>query len=790
MTNPLPTENKFWSRHHPKVTLLDSSNFQPIATNFRQIIAQHKKVVIVVFLVTCSLITYLTITAQPRYLATSTIIVESNSNSFSIADQTVSPLSRFTIKNRITNSLEILKSAALAEKVLTTHPEILKLLKAKLKVSNFEPVTALIAGLRVRNLKDSDIIQIQYEATSPTLAQAVANAYATTYQQYEFEQTKSNVTQVRQFIQTQLELANRRLDSTEIALETFKRQHNLIALPTQTETKIRELSNLEIQLAQIKTQRYAIAEKINYLKDIATANQQILAEKLTDITLPVLTNLQNNLIQLELEHSNLLSQGYDQSHPIIRNLQNKINHTQKLIQQFAGRSNLLNNSNQLNNLSSHYNPLESFEQLELSSSAQIGANLPFLALESLQTIQLELEIKLQELKAQENFLNNTISQLRTTELTKLPLLERQLAQLTRSVEVNREIYSILRQRYEEAKIAEAGKIAQVRIVDLATKAGKVKPNIPLNIILGLILASLLAFGTAYALEYFDTTIKSIEEVEKILPVVLGNIPKIQFSKHTDETKFFSQRLLLNQTELEPQSAESFRILRTALLYSFSAIDEGVSLESLKNTGKIIIVTSPNPGEGKSTIAVNLAVVLAQAGNKTLLIDADLRRPILHYVFGRHRRPGLTDAIINSLETQTIYPTKVPNLFFLASGTTPPSPADILNSPKAAKLLAQLKQTYDFIIIDTPPVLVAADTAILVSRCDGVILTIRANRTTYEALLHSQKILQATGTKFIGGVVNCLTTPNRHRYYYYYRSKTETGFRSTIKTEPSLQRINS
>jgi capsular exopolysaccharide synthesis family protein len=218
------------------------------------------------------------------------------------------------------------------------------------------------------------------------------------------------------------------------------------------------------------------------------------------------------------------------------------------------------------------------------------------------------------------------------------------------------------------------------------------------------------------------------------------------------------------TDINPKSpiSEAYRTLRTNV--DFSAIDEPL---------RVIMLTSAGPGEGKSTTAANLAVAYAQSDKKTLLIDADLRKPTLHHTFTRSNRWGLTNIIADQRkEKEVICETDINNLHILTSGPIPPNPSEILASRKMSVLLEELKFTYDMIIIDTPPALAVTDAQIVATKCDGVILVIDSGKVKREVAMKVKSNLEHVKARILGAVLNNIDRKNGESYYYYYYGKKE------------------
>jgi succinoglycan biosynthesis transport protein ExoP len=304
----------------------------------------------------------------------------------------------------------------------------------------------------------------------------------------------------------------------------------------------------------------------------------------------------------------------------------------------------------------------------------------------------------------------------------------------------------------------------------------VEPNVPRNLGFAFVLGLTSGVGLAFLLEGLDNTVRTTEQAQAIsgLPP-LGMIP---LGSKTAREGAASKRLMLatsNEaveliTHVRPQSqmAESYRALRTSLL-----------LSHLGAPPKVIMVTSALPQEGKSTTSINCAVVLAQKGVRVLLIDCDLRRPSIHKTLGMGPRSGLSNVLTGSITLKqaiTVAPT-LPNLDVLPAGTPPPNPAELLASTNMRDVLAELRDKYDHIVLDTPPTLSVTDAVVLSPRADAIVLVIRSGSTTKQALRRSRDILMQVNARVSGVLLNAVDLSSPDYYYYYeYQGKYAQYYR--------------
>jgi len=323
--------------------------------------------------------------------------------------------------------------------------------------------------------------------------------------------------------------------------------------------------------------------------------------------------------------------------------------------------------------------------------------------------------------------------------------------LARDVDSSKQLYNNLLQRAKETGITGELRTSNVRVVDRAERPRlPVSPRKRANILLGLFVGTILACSAVLFFEYLDSRIKSPEELSAHLGLAyLGLLPVLE-QKGTYP---------LLSGPVPAGFSESFRTFRTNVL--FSSAEEGA---------RSLVVTSTGPREGKSMVASNLSVSLAQAGQRVLLIDADLRKPKAHEIFQFPQEPGLSNVLVGSAKVvDAIQESRVAGLLLLTAGRTPPNPAELLGSQRFQELLASLKVRFDWIIIDTPPVMAVTDATLVAHHASGVVFVVGADLTSRHAARRALDQLEHAGAKFVGGVLNRVDL-QRNGYYYsqYYR----------------------
>ena len=324
--------------------------------------------------------------------------------------------------------------------------------------------------------------------------------------------------------------------------------------------------------------------------------------------------------------------------------------------------------------------------------------------------------------------------------------------LARDAASNRQIFESLMQRTKETGISGELKTSNIRVVDAAeTPRRPTTPNTTNNLLLALFGGATLAIGLAFFFEYLDSRIKSPDEIKQHLGLpFLGMVPAL-FDKGIENP-------LINNG-VPADFSESFRAIRTNVL--FSSADEG---------SRSIVVTSTGPSEGKTIVSTNLAVALAQSGQRVLLIDADMRKPRVHSVFGSPQEPGLSNLLVgNAKASEAVHTTTVPGLWIMPAGLHPPNPAELLGSKQFEEFMASLSQRFDWVLLDTPPVMAATDSSVLAHLTTGVLFVVGAEMTSRHAGQRALEQLEHARAKFIGGVLNRVDLQHNSYYYsQYYR----------------------
>lgn len=379
--------------------------------------------------------------------------------------------------------------------------------------------------------------------------------------------------------------------------------------------------------------------------------------------------------------------------------------------------------------------------------------------ETTQTLQQELgnlvaslEVNYRRLRDHEGRLLKEVDQ-QKDDLLALQDRGVQYSILKRESETTREMYQSLLSRLKELGVAGGLDRDYASVIDEAlVPGGAFAPRLNRNLAIALVLGLMGGVGLALLLNLIDNTVRDPEEVEHLVHLAnLGLVPKL-------DQKSLSANVpvaLISHLQRDKGLSEAYRSIRTSLMFATPG-----------GAPRVLMVASASASEGKSTSVANLGIVLAQTGASVLLVDADLRKPTLHKVFRVPRGPGLTELLVGG-EHPHLHPTGIDNLTLLSCGTPPPNPAELLSSPVTERVLQQLAGQFDFVLVDSPPVLGLADPIILATKVDAVMLVSAAGRVSRGALREAVKRLRAVDATLVGSVLN-LIEPHSSEYGYYTR----------------------
>ena len=715
----------------PFVTL-DVAPREAHLLDYLMILRKHQWLIVSFLLALVTVVTIATFRMQPVYEATTRIEIDrENTNFLPFAGN--DPYDLFQdLEDYIETQSKILVSETLALQTIKSlnldqdprfggqphTPGALEVIAPKGGIQSPPPALgAFLGGLSVKRVPSSRLLDVTFAATDPKLAATVVNAHVNNFIEQNFRSRYEATTQASNWLANQLDELKGKVEAAENARIQYERENQIWTIDEKQDVTTQKLADINRELTEAQADRinkeavYELAEARNYDAIPAVRESAVIQESL------------KRQGELSDQYTEALNQ-YGPKFPKVVRLEAQLQEIGQLIE------------NEKKNIG---NQIEA----EYRGSRQ-------------------REVLLQRALDQQK--NQAASM--ADKMVQYNILKRE-------AEANKQLYDGLLQKLKEAGITAGLRSSNIRVVDPALMpTGPSQPNKSRNVFLAILVGLIGGMGLALLREYLDNTVKNPDDVESLsrLPS-LAVVPAFTNSNGHGRTRlqkflggsangFHDQVALLSHSEPQSQVSEAFRALRTSLL-----------LSQPDRPPQTILVTSALPHEGKTTATVNIGVTLAQLGDRTLLIDGDLRKPgisrALSMSDGKHGGLSSYLAGVTSLDLVTIPHPAISNLHAIPTGPIPPNSADLLSSHRLAEMICELRKRYKFIVIDSPPIMAATDAVILSALVDGVLLVVRSGETPKEAFTRTRDLLYSVKSRVLGVVLNAVDS-NSPGYYYSYR----------------------
>ena len=594
-------------------------------------------------------------------------------------------------------------------------------------------IGAFHSNLNVLPVPNTAIIEIKYSSPDPRLAAEVANATANTFIEQNIKARFDSTMQAADWLSKQLADLQIKVETSQTRLIEYQKEHGIVGTDDKQNLTFEKLNELGKQLTQAQADRI---QKESLYQIAKGTNPDALASVLQD---PALATLRQQQTQLQTQYA-LLRTQFGSEYPKVLEVRNQFNEISKAYQEEL-QSGVLR-------VQSEYYTAVKREQM--------------------------LKAALDEQTAVANQLDQNAIEYRI---------------LKQEADSNRQLYDGLLEKLKEASLAAGLNSSNIRIVDKARiPLFPARPNVPRNMLFAVLLGVVGGVAVAFALEAVDTTVRTPDQAQSLSGLPVMAVIPFKAEVSGAKTQGAGSRLLLTAKQssmragalvsyLEPQSeiSEAYRTLRTSIL-----------LSSAGHPPQVLVFTSALPQDGKTMTSVNTAFVMAKQGKRVLLIDADLRRPSIHKVFGLRPEVGLSNVLSGGANWKdAVQPTMEATLFLLPSGPLPPHPSELLGSGLMQDLMREWRKEYDHILIDSPPVLSVTDAVLLAVQADMVTLVVRSGQTTMGAVRNARDLLLHLKAPLRGIVLNAfdLQSPD---YYYYYYSGSKYGGYYTDKNAPKLK----
>lgn len=673
-------------------------------------------------------------------------------------------------QNYLETQIQEIKSISLADKVLS-DPALKKVLTSYKKAgffsrffgaddasSNADEIEELsgykhpikeikeyLERLSVSPVRRTSLVNLQITAKNPRVATLIANKHATMYKDWVRDNWVSQQSHTLSFLKQQAAELRERVAELEREMAEYAEDNSIVAVNKDENITVQKMAHLNKLLAEVTARRI---EAENIYREAKAS----LSERSAGFDDPSAQNIRSELARLRAEYSQL-AQKFTDEYPRMKQLKSQI------------------------------------AELDRSVSQQR------------REIVVGLKAKAEAAKQEEALLKEELA---TQESKAFELAKREVQYnvLSRELDTSRELLRNVLRQMKETALAVEGKSSNVAIVDYAVPPEYPSfPNKKVLALLGLFMGVSVGLGLAFLLNYLDNTVRTPEEVTKLLGLPnLGVVPAFEceaLSNSRDEQRRLgsfednsgSKSLALRekQSELSEVPATIFTSDPKSLASeAYRTIRTGILLSQAGEPPRTLLVSSAQSGEGKTTSTMNLAASLASAGARVVLIDADLRRPSLQRYFNiRGGYDGVVEIITGQRDLKgVIIKDVVKRVDLIPSGKLPPNPAELLGSIEMASVIDQLSLYYDYVIIDSPPVLPVTDSVILSRYVDGVVLVVKGGETPKRVVLDARKRLQSVGARFIGTILNDVDVTSGDYYYYnrYYHSYYTEGLDTAVKDQ--------
>ena len=615
---------------------------------------------------------------------------------------------------------------------------------------NFSERVKIVESLRrntsISTVRDADVLKIAVNSGDSTDAVFLANRISDIYRNLDLAGGLGELHFVLSFLDSQIVKYENRLEMVENDLQSFQADNQIYSLDGSAALLLKDLTSYETIYYTNIAELEVAQEKVRYLKSQLSENEKALMEEITNTNNPMIVALRGKIAELEAQKvGQMIDEGWDENALQARDFNRRISEMKSKLTMIT-------------------------ESLILSGWSEED---PFAASQNIFDKIVEQEVEVHSTRSRASEYKKLVDQM-AARLTTLPVQTLRYARLERDLKLNENLYLTMKQKYEESRITEAGRLGKVHILDPALVAMKVKPRKKISLIIGLFLGLGLGAGYAFLREFMDNTVKAVEHLERkglvilgIIPDMVGANPKSSIKKISIPSKGgtdFKRRLITYEDPKSPIS-ESYRSLRTNVSYA-SSVNKKI---------KSLLISSSQPGEGKSTTTANLAIAFAQLRKKTLLVDADLRKPVQHNVFGRPRGPGLSEFLIGEVTDldSIIHSTKVENLSIITAGALPPNPSELLGSEAMSLLIDQLESNWDLVLFDSPPIVAVTDASTISGEIDAIALVVKAGQTEKPAVDRALDTIKNVRAPLIGAILNGASQESlggKYSYYYsYYNS---------------------